>query len=213
MEENRNNNETEEEIYRFDITNEFIQTLPLSGYEGEILLLDRQDQVFPAIKKIREHKIIGIDTESRPSFHKGEKHPISLVQIATPDTVYLFRVNKTGMTDEIRRLLSDRRILKVGIGLRQELTEIFRDKRPKEGIADLEVIARHNGFKKRGAKALAAHFLGIRISKSAQTTNWERDNLTKKQIDYAATDAWICLEIYKCMVESPEIEINPENIN
>lgn len=205
--ENKKETYIQEEEYRYDITNDFIQNLPLSGYRGNITIIEKQEKVGQSIKKIREHDIIGFDTESRPSFKKGEKHPISLVQIATDNHVYLFRVNKTGMTDEIRRLIGDKRIIKVGIGLIQELRELFRDKRPSEGFIDLEVIGKNNGFKKRGARALAAHFLGIRISKNAQTTNWEREHLTRKQIDYAATDAWICLEIYKKMLVSNDITL------
>jgi len=207
MEENNSINTKDEEIYRFDITREFIQNLPLSGYNGDISVIDLQEKVYPAIKKIREFNMIGFDTESRPSFRKGEKHPISLIQIATDEKVYLFRVNKTGMTDEIRRLIGDKRIIKIGVGLRQELGEIFKNKRPTEGFMDLEIIAKNNGFKKRGVRALAAHFLGIRVSKSAQTTNWEREHLTRKQIGYAATDAWVCLEIYRKMLADDEIEI------
>ncbi len=208
MEENQTQKEQIEREYRFDITREFIQNLPLSGYDGEITIIEKQENVKKAIDHLKKHDIIGFDTESRPSFRKGEKHPIALVQLATENAAFLFRVNKTGMTDEIRRLLSDRRISKVGLGLPQELKEIFGENAPKEGIIDLEIIARNNGFKKRGIKALAAHFLGIRISKSAQKTNWEREHLTNKQRRYAATDAWICLKIYEEMLKARDIDVN-----
>ncbi len=208
IEENEKLREKIEREYRFDITKEFIQNLPLSGYQGRITLINKQEDVRSAVQELRKYSIIGFDTESRPSFKKGEKHPISLIQLASPHMAYLFRVNRTGMTDEIRRLLKDRIISKVGLGLHQELKEIFRGDAPEEGIIDLELIARNNGFKKRGVKALAAHFLGIRISKSAQKTNWERRELTEKQQRYAATDAWICLKIYEKMLEDPEIDIH-----
>ncbi len=200
-----NDIELNQEEYLYEITNEQIQELPLSKYTGPIQIIDKEDKIRPAIDKIRRHSRIGFDTESRPSFKKGEKHPVSLIQLATSDCAYLFRINITGLTDEIRAVIEDESITKIGLGLVQEVKELLGGDKEYGGFIDLEKIAKTNRFKKRGVKALAAHFMGIRISKNAQISNWERTQLTHKQIVYAATDAWICLKIYEKMEETPEI--------
>ena len=196
-----------QEEYRYDITKEDIQKHPLRSYQGNIIVIDKEENIKSAVKAIRKYKCIGFDTESRPSFHKGEKHPVSLVQIATDKAVYLFRINLTGLTHELSSLIQDESITKIGLGLLNDMRELLGERREYRGFLDLETIAEKNGFKKRGVRALAAHFLGIRISKSSQVSNWERKELTEKQIRYAATDAWVCLRIYDAMRKAPDIEL------
>src|SRR5690606_22225637 len=114
---------------------------------------------------------------------------------ATPEVVYLFRLNIIGFTEELVKLFSDPDILKVGISIRDDIKELVKLKSfDPQGIVELNTIATELGIKHAGVRNLSAIFLEIRISKTQQTTNWERKDLNEKQLRYAATDAWVCLE-------------------
>lgn len=184
------------EEFSYIILPETINLLPLAAFEGEIHLIDDPEKAKKALKTLLNQPIIGFDTESRPSFKKGQNFPISLIQISTLTDAYIFQIKKTGITDEMLTLLGSPSIIKVGLGLQHELSEFRQKGIDCDGFADLEKIAGSHRFKQRGIRALAAFFLNIRISKSAQKSNWSKPNLTEAQILYAATDAWVCLRIY-----------------
>ncbi|NMM48639.1 3'-5' exonuclease [Marinigracilibium pacificum] len=187
---------------RKKITKEEVNELPLQAYEGEVVLLEDPKGYKEAVKEIREYSIIGFDTESKPSFTKGIKNQIALVQLATDEKVYLFRLPKGDMPAELKKILEDPNIEKIGIGIDDDINDLRRIgvAKPK-CFLDLNKLAKKAGFHNTGARNLSAMVLGFRISKSAQTSNWERDELTDKQISYAATDAWICLKIYEKLYE------------
>ena len=185
-------------MFSQDITKEELNDLPLKKYEGKVALIAREDSLMHALKEIRQHDIVGFDTERKPSFTKGPSNEISLIQIAVPGKVFLIRINYTGIKKQLISIFESNKIKKVGIGLNDDIQSLkmlfdFKEK----SFVDLNEVATGLGVKCNGARKLTALFLGFRISKRQQTSNWEQPILTKSQIAYAATDAWICLEIYQ----------------
>ncbi|MDA0193678.1 MAG: 3'-5' exonuclease domain-containing protein 2 [Bacteroidetes bacterium] len=184
------------------ITKEELLLLRPLQYEGKITMIDSTKSLDNAIEALSEQKIIGIDTESRPAFRKGEYHPTSLVQLAANDIVFLIRIQSTGFSDSLVEFFENGDILKIGIAIRDDLIDLKKIRKFKpSGFHDLNVIAHGIGLDKIGAKNLSGIFLSGRISKSQQTSNWENRILTPAQKIYAATDAWICLKIYEQMLK------------
>ena len=183
---------------RTAISKEEIQEMPVGKFEGKTSIIDEVAMIDLAIESIRKETIIGIDTETKPSFKKGVSHNTSLVQIACSTEVFLFRLNKIGFPDGLKTIFEDKAIQKIGIAIAQDLKEIkqqFSTFTPQEFV-DLNVLCKKMGFENIGAKNLSAMVLGFSISKRQQTSNWENPELSPAQISYAATDAWICREIY-----------------
>jgi ribonuclease D len=147
--------------------------------------------------ELRREPLLGFDTETRPSFRKGEKHPPALVQLALEERVWVVQLRKTGLTEELAALLADPRVLKAGVGTRDDLRAL-QEVRPFEpaGFVDLGDLAKTRGLAERGVRSLAQRFLGGRISKGTQTSNWGAPVLTKRQLRYAATDAWACYKLF-----------------
>ncbi|MCX2742860.1 3'-5' exonuclease domain-containing protein 2 [Mangrovivirga sp. M17] len=191
------------------ISKDEVNALPLHAYDGEVEIINTPEGYKKAVAEIQDFPLIGFDTESKPSFTKGIKNPIALVQLATDDKVYLFRLPKGDVPKELRKILEDENIEKIGIGIDDDLNDLRRIgvAKPKEFL-DLNKLAKKAGFHNTGARNLSAMLLGFRISKSAQTSNWEREELTEKQISYAATDAWICLKIYEKLYQYDFSDVN-----
>jgi ribonuclease D len=184
------------------ITNDEINYLPLGAYEGAIELISDKDKVGRAFDAINQYSAVGFDTETRPSFTRGQQHKVALMQIAIPQKVFLIRLNLTGLTPEIIHFLENESILKVGVALRDDVKALERLKRFKPaGITELTNLTKQAGIKVESVKKLAGLFLGFRISKGAQTSNWEAPELNEKQISYAATDAWVCLEVFNMLAK------------
>lgn len=174
-----------------------ISLLPQGAYEGPVEVIDSQVALEQALEVMRTWDITGIDTESRPAFRKGEKNLPALLQVAGPGMVYLFRLNKLGFAPGLRSFMNNKDILKVGIALENDLPELLQMGRfSPAALVDLNQLCTRLGFQSVGARKLAALFLKVRISKGQQTSNWENDPLKPAQILYAATDAWICREIF-----------------
>lgn len=183
------------------ISKEDINLLDLDKYNGEITLIDTAEALELACNEIAQCAIIGIDTETKPSFKKGVMNTVALLQIATDKKVYIIRLKKVAMSQQLADIFSNESIKKIGIAVFDDLKDLkklkpFTDK----AVVDLNLLAPKLGFESIGAKKLSALVLGIRISKRQQVSNWEAQNLTQAQIDYAATDAWICREIYLKLV-------------
>ncbi len=184
-------------MFKKEITVDEINNLELKKYSGKVLVIDSKKLIKNSCEEIKKNNIIGIDTETKPSFEKGIKNSVSLIQIATVKNVYLFRINKIEFPDELLDIFSDITIIKVGIAIHDDVRDLKRIKNFKDrSFIDLNNLAKDYGFISIGAKKLSALILGIRISKKQQLSNWETDRLSTKQIDYAATDAWICREIF-----------------
>lgn len=180
------------------ISSEEVNALPIRAYEGTIVLVDSSKDVAKAVSKIEQYSIVGFDTESRPAFIKGESYPISLLQFATPEKVYLFRINILGMNTRIKELLSNKKIIKLGIALHDDIIDLRKLGVSNPcGFQDIHSFIKDKGVINTGLRKLAAMILGFRISKSQQTSNWENQLLNERQQVYAATDAWVCLKIYE----------------
>jgi len=185
------------------ITKEELLLLRPLQYEGKIIMVNSTESLSTAIEALSEQKIIGIDTESRPAFRKGEYHPTSLIQLAADDIVFLIRIQSTGFSDKMVELFENSDISKIGIAIRDDLIDLKKIRKFKpSAFCDLNVIAKSIGMDKIGAKNLSGIFLSGRISKSQQTSNWENKALTQAQKVYAATDAWICLKIYEQLLKN-----------
>ncbi|MGE0590074.1 MAG: 3'-5' exonuclease [Cyclobacteriaceae bacterium] len=184
------------------ISNDELNSLPLSSFEGDIHLITDIKKLRNAVSELGDHEIIGFDTETRPSFTKGQRYSVSLLQMAIPKKVFLIRLNHTGLTDELKSLLENDEILKAGVGIRDDIKALqkLNDFSP-DGFVELATIAKNAGIEVESVKKLAGLILGFRISKSAQTSNWEATNFTDKQLSYAATDAWVCLELYRHLMK------------
>jgi ribonuclease D len=181
------------------ISKETINDLPLGQFEGEIVLINTLDQVKEVADELFKHKLIGFDTETRPSFRKGTQYYVSLLQLATEEMAFLIRLNEIGMPGLIREILEDSSIVKIGAAVLDDLRGLRKVSLGFEpqSFFDLNEELKKVGFENVGVRNLAAMVLNIRISKSEQVSNWEASELTEKQKLYAATDAWVCLEIYK----------------
>lgn len=184
-------------MFEKKITKLEINELPLFRYEGKVVIAATEKQIDKAIFEIEKYDLVGIDTESKPTFRKGEFNHVALVQIAVPEKVYLLRIHQVGITNTLKRFLSNDQITKIGIALDDDIIALNKKRsfEPK-GFKDLNLIAPTLGIENIGARNLTALLLKTRISKNQQVSNWENPILTTPQVKYAATDAWICLEIY-----------------
>lgn len=179
------------------ITKNDIKELPLKHFEGIINVIEDPLQADAIAEKLQKEKIIGFDTETKPSFKKGVSNNISLLQLSTEEEAFLFRLNITGFNGELTRLLSNPKIKKIGVGIRDDLRGLQRLKKftPK-GFVDIQELAPKYGIEVLSLKSLAGLLLGIRISKRQRLSNWEADALSEGQKLYAATDAWAALKLY-----------------
>ncbi len=174
-----------------------IQALPVAFFEGEVIVVDKPDMVAEAAAYLRQHTILGVDTEARPSFKRGVHYPTALVQIATLERCYLFRLTHVGMPVEIAQIFADPEICKVGLAFKDDINGLRRrrDFKPANCI-DLQAMVCKYGIMELGLQKIFAIIFGKKISKAQQLTNWENSYLTAEQARYASTDAWATLSIY-----------------
>jgi len=171
--------------------------LPIRRYEGEVCLVTTPQDRARALADLRRESIVGFDTETRPAFRKGESYLPCLVQAATARAVYLFQLRHADVFPLLAELLGERRIVKAGVALAHDLRELkLVFPLTEHNVLDLGVVARRCGLKQTGVRNLAGIFLGWRIPKGARTSNWAAPRLSAAQITYAATDAWICRELF-----------------
>lgn len=188
-----------------------INTLPRAVFEGRIIVVLSKAEAEKAVNYLLSQPILGIDTETRPSFRKGIIHNVSLLQVSSYDTCFLFRLNYIGMTAAIIRLLEDTTVPKIGLSLHDDITMLHKiaDFTPGNFI-DLQQHVREIGIEDLSLQKLYANFFGQKISKTQRLTNWEADVLNDKQKLYAATDAWTCIKLYEelqRLKESGEYEL------
>lgn len=175
-----------------------IKDLPLKSFEGRIHLIEDSRQ-FSAVKTImKEFPEFGFDTETRPTFRKGKINKVAMLQLATREHAFLFRINHTGIPDFIKHILEDPAIIKIGVAIHDDLKSLNQIRPMKAGgFVDLQQYVTRFNIEDKGLKKLTANILGFRISKRYQTSNWEEEVLSAPQLEYAATDAWVCYEIYR----------------
>lgn len=181
------------------ISREDLAELPIHRYEGRVSLVETPRELEQARADIRQERVVGLDTETRPSFRKGEVHLPCLVQAATAQAVYLFQLNRLDVFPALVELLAKPQIIKTGVGLAYDLRQLkLVFPFTVENVLDLGVVARRRGLGQTGVRNLAGMFLGFRIPKGNRTSNWAAPRLSPAQINYAATDAWACRELYLC---------------
>ena len=182
---------------KISITTDELNQLPLKTFSGKVNVITEPDKLGKVKAEIEKHEVVGFDTETRPSFKRGQIYKVALLQLAIPDKVFLIRLHHTGLPQEIVSIFENPGILKAGVAIHDDIKSLQKlNKFTPVSFVELATLARTSGLQVESVKKLAGLLLGIRISKSAQTSNWEAPTLTEKQIDYAATDAWVCLEIY-----------------
>jgi ribonuclease D len=175
-----------------------IQTLPCIHFGGRIIVVFTEKETDKAVEYLMKQHLLGLDTETRPTFQKGKMHQVALLQVATHDTCFLFRLNKTGMTDSILRLLEDTTITKVGLSLQDDMRALNQRRKFKPGTyVELQKEVKDIGIEDNSLQKIYANLFGEKISKGQQLSNWEADILTEAQQRYAATDAWACIQIHE----------------
>ncbi len=184
-------------MYLKSITKDEVNELPLFSYNGKVVTASGPEQIDQALDELEKTNVVGFDTETRPTFKKGQFHHVALIQLAISNKAYIFLIQKSGLTNRLISFFENPQIIKVGIAIHDDLIAL-KKKRPfsPAGFMDLNKMAKQLGFENIGARNLTAMVLNKRISKSQQRSNWENIPLTPGQIQYAATDAWICQEIY-----------------
>jgi ribonuclease D len=190
-------------MFQSEISKEQVAELDLIQFEGPIRVIETLEDFDQEIGNLSRESILGIDTETRPSFKKGTTYPTSLIQLASLDQAWILRVNRIGYPRELLNLLSGELPLKVGLSLHDDLRRLRTDFQfEPRGFLDLQQYVEAFRIEEKGLKKLSGIVLGKRISKSQQVSNWDADHLTEAQLRYAATDAWICLMIYYRLRES-----------
>ena len=197
-------------IFQANIDNDSVALLPAARFPGRVVVVDSDDMVDAACDDLQRFERIGFDTETRPSFRAGVSYKVSLLQLSTPDTCYLFRLCKIRLSNRILKILGSRRILKVGADVSGDIRQL-RELRDfsADGFVDLQLEASRWGIEEKSLRKLSAIVLGERVSKAQRLSNWEATVLTDQQRDYAATDAWVSLKLLdellkvKPMVDAP----------
>lgn len=203
-------------MFKLTITPEEIEKMPLGSFPGQIHVISRPGmELNRAIAYLRKQTMIGFDTETRPVFTPGARqNHVALLQLSGPDKAFLFRVHRIGMRKRICKILSDPGIIKIGAASHDDVRglQYYRPFEEK-GFVDLQKIGWEWGIRDKSVKKMAANILGIKISKTQQLSNWEAETLSESQKAYAATDAWVCLEMYKKLLASPKHPLTPEERN
>lgn len=192
-------------MYISSISPEELQSLEYACFTGNVGVIDSVGAEFNrAVNYLRSQKVIGFDTETRPCFSQDQpRYGVALLQLSGPEKAFLFRINKIGMHRRLCNLLSNDRIVKVGAAVTDDIRGLqkYRDFSP-HSFVDLQRIVGDYGIKDKSVKKMTAIILGFRISKTQQLSNWEAETLSESQIRYAATDAWVCREMYLKLMKS-----------
>lgn len=180
------------------IDKEAMSRMETVTFQGRIITILTECAANQAVDYLLSYPLLGIDTETRPSFHKGEHHQVALLQVATDDTCFLFRLNRIGMPASVVRLLSDAVVPKIGLSLHDDLAALReRGAFDVNNFIELQAYAARFGIEDKSLQKIYANLFAQRISKRQQRSNWEADVLSSAQQMYAAIDAWACLRIYK----------------
>jgi ribonuclease D len=200
-------------IFNPTISPEEIEKLKQAEFTGEIYVVDKLDYDFEvAIEYLRNQKVIGFDTETKPVFQANAKrNGVALLQLSGADKAFIFRLTSIGMPESLCRILATKKIAKVGAAVNEDIRGLLRYTTftPK-GFVDLQNIGMNWGIKEKSVRKMAAIILGMRVSKSQQLSNWEADELTHGQINYAAIDAWVCQQMYLKLLSTPNAELHAQ---
>lgn len=181
---------------------EAINGLERALFQGRIEVVQSLYEAERAVKYLLSQPILGFDTETKPQFQRGHTSLVALLQVSSKDVCFLFRLNVLGLPDCIKRLLSDEgETLKIGLSWHDDLCGLRRRGEFHPGtFIEIQQIAKDMGLHDLSLQKLYANLMGKRISKTQRLSNWEADRLTDAQKQYAATDAWACIQLYEEMV-------------
>jgi ribonuclease D len=200
-------------MFAESVTPQDIEKLEYASFPGKIYVIDSVGAEFNrAIAYLRSQKVIGFDTETRPTFTPAQpRYGVALLQLSGPDKAFLFRINKMGMHRRLCNLLASPKIIKIGAAIHDDIRGLqkHRDFVPG-GFVDLQKIVWEWGIRDKSVKKMAAIIMGIRISKTQQLSNWEADSLSEGQCKYAATDAWVCREMYLRLMRADRNPLTPD---
>ncbi len=175
-----------------------MEQLPRLSFTGKICLISNDAELTSAASALREVTILGFDTETRPSFKKGEVHKVALLQLSTETVAYLIRLHHVTNFELIKKIFEDPKIIKVGVAIRDDLKllqKLFQF--VPQAFIELQDTAKEKGLKNFGLKGMTEEVMGATLTKGPKMTNWEFSPLSEKQLLYAATDAWIGLTLYQ----------------
>ncbi|HKL07722.1 MAG TPA: 3'-5' exonuclease [Bacteroidales bacterium] len=187
-------------MFKNHITNAEINNLPLYQFDGGVFIIDTFEKLDYYLPLLQEQKILGFDTETKPSFKKGVVNQVSLLQLSSSHEAFLIRINKIGLPQEIIDILSNKEVKKIGLAINDDIKTLqdIQDFDPQSFI-DLQDFVKYFKIESQSLRKITAIVLNKRISKSQQVSNWEKKELAESQLLYAATDAWACLQIYKTL--------------
>lgn len=195
------------------ISNEQTAELPSAHFDGRIIVVENEAQIEQAYRDLAAQKIIGFDTETRPSFKAGVSYKVSLLQLSTPENCYLIRLCRTKLRSSILKILSNPNIKKIGADVAGDIRSLHALRHFKErGFIDLQQMASYWGIEEKSLRKMSALVLGQRVSKAQRLSNWEASTLTPQQQMYAATDAWVCIAIYEKLMSLPPITPLPKDL-
>ena len=180
--------------------------MPIAAFEGEVIVIDKPEQVEDAVRYLGKQKIVGVDTEARPSFQRGIHYPTALVQIASHERCYLFRLTHIGMPQELADFFANPDICKVGLAFKDDINGLRRRRNfTPANCIDIQKLVAQYGILDMGLQKLFAICFEKKISKTQQLTNWENSHLTPEQARYASTDAWATLLIYEDLLKHEQL--------
>ena len=189
-------------MFQEEISKEEILDLPLKRFEGEVVVIENVEDLNSIIDELRREPVLGFDAETKPNFKKGvsNNNMVALLQLSSAKKAYLIRLNIIGLPQVIADILADESIVKIGVAIKEDIRGLRKLNEFTPGsFLDLQTYVKAFGIKNSSLKKLTAIILNFRISKSQQLSNWEGKPLKEKQIQYAATDAWVCIRIYEML--------------
>ena len=185
------------------ITKERIRELSIETFDGEIIVIDKVEDVADSVNYLKQFKVIGFDTETKPVFRKNASNKVALMQLSTLDKCFLFRLNFIQYPDELDDLICSKDVMKVGLSLRDDFAALRqRSDCPPLNFIDLQTFVKDYGIKDMSLQKIYAILFNKKISKNQRLSNWEAKTLKESQKMYASIDAWACLKIYNYLIKN-----------
>lgn len=200
-------------VFQSTITNEQTAELPSARFNGRITIIDSEERLDAVCRDLAKQRIIGFDTETRPSFKAGVTNRVALLQLSTHEQCYLIRLCRMKLHSSLLKILSNPDIIKIGADVAGDLRSLHVLRHFHErGFIDLQHMASHWGIEEKSLRKMSAIVLGQRVSKAQRLSNWEASTLTPQQQMYAATDAWVCISIYEKLMATPPLTPLPKDM-
>ena len=203
-------------MFQIAISPDEIAALELASFPGEIVVVEEEGPVMDqAVRYLKRQKVLGFDTETRPTFSPDQPSTgTALLQLSGSGKAYLFRLKKCGLPRALASVLANPSVIKVGAATLDDVRGLQKiTKFSPKGFVDLQNIVWEYGIRDKSVKKMAAIILGVKISKAQQLSNWEAEHLSEGQQKYAATDAWVCREMYLRLQASEKNPLTPEQLH